>query len=129
MAFLFFRMKYTTLFFISLFSLSIVAQTNSSDTKIFSHYQDSLITICSKLFKPDNKDAVNDKLNQQLLSTFETALNMPNSLDFSFDSLSILKYISILVSPDNKFRIITWNIPSSRSSSCSGSRNSCNSLG
>ena len=104
-------MKYTTLLLFSLFSLSIVAQTNTGDTKIFSLYQDSLKTICSKLFKPDNKDAVNEKLNQQLLATFETALNMPNSINFPFDSLSILKYISILVSSDNKFRIINWNVP------------------
>lgn len=103
-------MKYKLFFFLFLFSLVSVAQTNSDNNK-FIVYQDSLKIICSKLFKPDNKDIINEKLNEQLLATFETALNLPNSFDFPFDSLSILKYISILVSPDNKFRIINWNVP------------------
>ncbi len=87
--------------------LTVICQNNT-----FPAYQDSLMRICKNLYSAKkNTDDVKTKYNQQLLTTFETALNAPNSFDYSFDSLGILNYISLLYSPDKKFRIITWNLP------------------
>lgn len=90
-----------------LFSAALFGQTNP-----FVSYQDSLLRICKKLYTTKKEDdATKEKLNEKLLATFETALNTPNSFDYPFDSLGILKYISVLTAPDKKCRIITWNIP------------------
>ncbi|HEX8516287.1 MAG TPA: hypothetical protein VF868_08825 [Bacteroidia bacterium] len=48
-------------------------------------------------------------INQQLLIKFDSVLNEPNSFEnYQFDSLK--KDLSILRSPDNKFRIIHWHM-------------------
>ena len=96
-----------------LFSLSSmvgVAQ-NAGELKTFNLFEDSLISICKKMYAPRTTDANKEKYNGELLTTFETALNTANSMDYGFDSLSILKYMSILVPSDKKCRIITWNLP------------------
>jgi hypothetical protein len=100
-------MKKTAVILLFFFSLTVVAQTTAFNT-----YQDTLIRICKNLYSSKKKtDEVKEKYNQQLLSTFEAVLNTPNSFDYPFDSLGILNYISLLYSPDKKFRIITWNLP------------------
>lgn len=53
-------------------------------------------------------DAEKEKINAQLLDDFNQLLAMPGSFDVSLNELS--KDIGILTSPDNKFRIIHWNI-------------------
>ncbi|MCW3082920.1 MAG: hypothetical protein JWP12_286 [Bacteroidetes bacterium] len=61
-----------------------------------------------------NADDFKEKTSDRLFATFEEVLNMPYSFDYAFDSL-ITNHpdIGILVSPDNKFRIIHWNISNS----------------
>ncbi len=103
-------MKKTLFFLISLLSLSAGAQT-AGEMQVFKSYRDSLLHICKKLYSEKATEADKQKYNALLLAEFEQALSTPASFDYPFDSLSILKYISILTSPDKKCRIITWNIP------------------
>lgn len=41
------------------------------------------------------------------IETLKTALQIPNSFDYSFD---LLKTVSKITSEDNKFRVFTWNL-------------------
>src|ERR1035437_688534 len=91
-----------------LFSIYSFSQEKNSETMQLNLYQDSLTILCKKIYG-SKSDSDKQKYNQQFLSTFEHALNTANSFDFSFDSLN--KDIAFLKSPDNKFRIINWNIP------------------
>ncbi len=101
-------MKKGLLFLFTCSSLLSFAQTDS-ELKVFSSFQDSLLSICKKLYA-SKTDADKQIQNGLLLSTLENALNTPNSFDFPFDSLSHYKFVSLLTPEDKKFRIITWNI-------------------
>lgn len=87
-----------------------IAQEKNPESNTLNLYQDSLSFFCRKIYSsktdPDKK-----YYNQKFLSTLEQALNITNSFEFPFDSLK--KDVAILNSPDNKFRIINWNIPKS----------------
>jgi hypothetical protein len=98
-------MKKIIFLFLFLLSLACVAQEKTA----LDLYQDTLQTICKNLYASKITDNEKQKLNQQLLLTFERALNTSNSFDYPFDSLK--KDMAILTSPDTKFRIINWNIP------------------
>jgi len=98
--------------FVSFIFVSFVAnsQKATNETFFFNSVQDTLLRICKKI-NSSKTDADKEKHNAQLLNTFEQALNTPNSFDYPFDSLSILKFVSLLTPSDKKFRIITWDIP------------------
>ncbi len=100
-------MKKTTLLILFFFSLNIDAQERSAGKHTLDLYNDSLKVICKKLYS-SKTDIDKKKYNQQLLSTFELALNTANSFDYAFDSLSD---IARLMPSDKKFRIINWNVP------------------
>jgi hypothetical protein len=99
-------MKYVVYIFCIL-SISLSAQKNLSGNAAAVADEQMLKSICNNLFKAKN-DADKKKYNQELLINFERVLNQPNSFDIPFDSLK--RDMAILVSPDNKFRIINWNI-------------------
>lgn len=72
--------------------------------------------LCSKLFhapySAKQTDADKKVINLQLLKKFDSILSLDKSFEnYQFDSLK--NDIGILNSPDNKFRIIHWNIPKS----------------
>jgi hypothetical protein len=92
--------------FILFFLISFAGK--AQDKSSLSYFQDTLQTICKKLYSSRN-DAEKQKNNQLLLACFERALNTHESFDFGFDSLK--KDIGVLLSPDKKFRIINWNVP------------------
>ncbi len=73
--------------------------------------QHKLLVICQKLFHSTTNisDAEKQKYNTELLQQFEEILNEQNSFNYPFDSLKT--EMAILNSPDNKFRIINWNVP------------------
>jgi hypothetical protein len=54
-------------------------------------------------------DVQKEKDNQHLFDLFQQLLNVPESFDYGFDSLR--KDIGLLYSPDDKFRIVHWNLP------------------
>lgn len=61
-----------------------------------------------KLLYSAKTDEDKNKYNQQLLADFEQAIRTPYMFDFAFDSVQ--KDIKILYAPDNKFRIIHWEV-------------------
>ena len=58
-------------------------------------------------FVNDENDLERKNANYEFIKTLVSALRVPNSFLYKFDSL---KTVSILNSPDNRFRLITWNI-------------------
>lgn len=97
-------MKYI-LFVFSFLSLSVFGQQQPATPAADDEHL--LKNICIQLFAAKT-DIERKKYNDQLLQTFEEVLNRPNSFDLKFDSLK--NYMGILVSPDNKFKIINWNL-------------------
>ena len=69
-------------------------------------YQDSL-SVLAKKFVNDENDLERKNANYTFIKTLVNALKVPDSFHFSFDSL---KSISIINSPDKRFRIISWPI-------------------
>src|SRR5580704_541171 len=55
-------------------------------------------------------DKQKEEANTQFLALMNKALLLPGSFDYPFDSLNT---IGVLRAPDNKFRIITWDVPKS----------------
>ncbi|MDF2433645.1 MAG: hypothetical protein JWP44_3276 [Mucilaginibacter sp.] len=69
-------------------------------------YEDSL-TVLGKKFVNDENDMERKNANYAFIKTLVSALKMPNSFLYRFDSV---KSINIINSPDNRFRIISWPI-------------------
>ncbi|QXV64745.1 hypothetical protein INP83_16890 [Mucilaginibacter sp. 21P] len=69
-------------------------------------YQDSL-RMLGKKFVNNADDMERKNANYQFIRTFVRALRVPHSFNFTFDSL---KMVSILNSPDSRFRIFTWPV-------------------
>jgi hypothetical protein len=69
-------------------------------------YEDTLKTL-GKTFINNENDLERKNANYKFIKTMVSALKIPNSFLFPFDSV---KTISILNSPDNRFRILTWPI-------------------
>jgi hypothetical protein len=69
--------------------------------------EDSLVTLLEHVHKAGN-DSVRLSRNARFLNSFSDALRMKGSFEHPFDSL---KMVSILTSPDKKFRMINWNVP------------------
>jgi hypothetical protein len=67
-------------------------------------YQDSLILLGKKIVNQE-LDLERKNANYTFIKTLVKALKVNNSFNYKFDSL---KTISILNSPDNKFRIFSW---------------------
>jgi len=77
--------------------------TNRAQLK---NYQDSLVQLGNTIINNEN-DLERKNANYQFIKTLVSALKVPNSFLFPFDSL---KVISIQNSPDNRFRIFTWHV-------------------
>lgn len=70
-------------------------------------FQDSLLMISRQTFDaPSNTERFAS--NAAFIRTLVNALKTPYSYQYGFDSL---KNISILKSPDQKFRVFTWYVP------------------
>lgn len=69
--------------------------------------QDSMIRLAGSIQAvKDNTDRF--ALNAKLIKTLVSALKIPGSYNFNFDSLS---YISAIKSPDKNFRVFSWALP------------------
>ena len=88
--------------------LSVFAQhsDDSGERTQLMVYQDSLKHLGKKFV---NNDTEMERMNANIefIKTLVKALQVPNSFNFPFDSV---KTISILNSPDNRFRLLTWHI-------------------
>ena len=77
----------------------------SGNIKKLRLYQDSLTHLGSK-FINDDTEMERMNANGEFIKTLVKALKIPHSFNFPFDSV---KSITILNSPDNRFRILTWH--------------------
>ena len=88
--------------------ISRMTSTASNDKPMeLKSYEDSLKYYFSQLAAERN-DLAKENINAKLIAYFTIALNTDNSFDYNFDSL---KNVGIIKSPDEKLRIITWNLP------------------
>lgn len=96
-----------SIFFLSL-CLNVFAQHSdeSGNIKKLALYSDSLSRLGRK-FVNDDTEMERSNANTEFIKTLVKALKIPHSYNFPFDSV---KSISILNSPDNRFRIFTWHI-------------------
>src|SRR5258708_2705476 len=78
----------------------------SGNIKQLKIYQDSLSSLGKKFINDDN-DLERKNANYAFIKTLVSALKISNSFLYPFDSV---KSISIINSPDNRFRIISWPI-------------------
>ncbi len=69
-------------------------------------YEDTLVSL-GKTFVNNENDLERKNANYQFIKTLVSALKVPNSFLYPFDSL---KSVTIVNSPDNRFRLITWHI-------------------
>jgi hypothetical protein len=74
------------------------------NTKTLENFQDTLVKI-SKATTAETFDVKKLELNGKFVKTLVDALKTPHSFGFSFDSL---KNVSIIKSPDQAFRVISW---------------------
>lgn len=90
------------------FTKTNAQQTISTENRLkLAAYQDTLSLISEETFTAVD-DISRAEKNTQFVKKFIAALKTPGSFNYDFDSL---KRISILKSPDNAFRIITWFTP------------------
>lgn len=106
-------MKRGFLFLLLIVNTLFLSATERKDSNSVRSHESELAKICQKLYHTRGlTDADKEKLNGEMLQTLETALNEPGSFEnYQFDSLR--KDIGVLLSPDEHFRIIHWNIPKS----------------
>ena len=89
-------------------SIAIQAQTlQDKDMTYFKKYEDSLSTMQKKVFF-SKTDTAKFRANAKFFHLMEEVLLNNLSFYYPFDSL---KEVNRLVSPDKKFRLITWSIP------------------
>lgn len=78
----------------------------SSFIKRLRAYEDTL-TMLGKKFINDDEELQRKNANYTFIKTLVSALKVPNSFLFPFDSVKTIKIIN---SPDNRFRILSWSI-------------------
>jgi hypothetical protein len=100
--------KLLTFFVSLLLCIHTYAQHSDENAHIkqLNLYEDTLKTL-GKTFINDENDLARKNANYKFIKTMVSALKIPNSFLYRFDSV---KTISIINSPDNRFRILTWPI-------------------
>jgi hypothetical protein len=96
-----------SVFFILTFTGRAFAQLPEADLNYFSEMEDSLKHIKDRVFY-SKKEANRFEANKEFLAVWNMVLANEKSMYYPFDSLR--KDVSILLSPDDKFRIITWDM-------------------
>jgi len=100
------RKSIIAFFLIALTTRTFAQQIDAEGLKQLKFYQDSLKHLGSAIVN-DQNSLVRKNANYQFIKTLVTALKVPNSFDFHFDSV---KTITLAQSPDNKFRIFSWHV-------------------
>jgi len=102
-------MKYPLiiLLFLTLPALSFAQQMNNGDRlKQLRTYEDSLKSLGYKVINK-HEDQERKNANYTFIRTLVSALKINDSFHYPFDSV---KSVTILNSPDTRFRIITWHL-------------------
>lgn len=94
------------LFLLIKFAVWAQPSLQSSNQTKFKIYEDSLKTLGSTFVNNEN-DLERKNANYQFIKTFVSALKIPGSYNYKFDSV---KTVSLLYSPDNQFRLFSWNV-------------------
>lgn len=89
------------------FSYSTFAQLSDADIKYYVNIEDSLKKIKERVFF-SKKESNRFEANKQFIALWNTVLKDEKSINYPFDSLK--KDVSLVMAPDKKFRIITWNM-------------------
>ncbi|MCE3279564.1 MAG: hypothetical protein K0S44_1755 [Bacteroidetes bacterium] len=98
------------LFILMTFSIHIGFSQSGHEKSAIALKESELSTICKKLYSSTGENQALQ--NGLLIEKFDSILHEPNSFEnYEFDSLK--KDLSILRSPDNKFRIIHWHLEKS----------------
>lgn len=101
-------MRNLFLFIVTLFMAQLsFAQLSDADIKYYAGLEDSLQHIAQRVFL-SKKEKNKFEANKQFLAIWNEVLKDEKSMQYPFDSLK--NDVSLLMSPDKKFRIITWNI-------------------
>ncbi|MGN7989589.1 hypothetical protein ACTJKC_19730 [Pedobacter sp. 22226] len=95
--------KFNIFLILALLSFNLKAQQVASKLGVF---QDTLIKISANTVAAQS-DAQKTEFNSRFVKTLVEALKMPNSFSFPFDSL---KNVSVIKSPDQAFRILSWYV-------------------
>ncbi len=102
-------------FFVFLFGIPLiypikgVASSPFDSASLLKVYEDSIKSI-QHIRIDARTDKEKEVANTRLFSLLNIALLLPHSFDYSFDSLTT---IGFRTSPDNQFRLITWDVPKS----------------
>lgn len=88
-----------------LYSVRVIS--NNQVNNELSYYEDSLNHYFT-LILTERDDLKKEELNKKILYFFRIALDQESSFLFTFEKL---KNVGIIYSPDNKLRIINWNLP------------------
>ncbi|WP_214070986.1 hypothetical protein [Mucilaginibacter sp. dw_454] len=100
------RRSILAFFLIALATRVFAQQIDAEGIKQLSFYQDSLKHL-GNTFINDGNDLARKNANYQFIKTLVTALKVPHSFDFPFDSV---KTITLTKSPDDKFRFFSWHV-------------------
>lgn len=103
-------MKRTIVYFLLLFTVPAFSQEITRDMRMsyVKELSSKKIAPLVKQLYASKSDKEREKLNQELLSAFREAIEVPHTFEYDFDTLQ--KDLSILRAPDNKFRIIHWHM-------------------
>ena len=103
----FFTVKTSTFKILSIVLLcsNILAAQNTD----FLFFESRLQTLASKILSAET-DSLKDEVNKLLIEDIEEVLLMKGSFQYNFESVDIL---SILASPDKKFKLFNWVVPKS----------------
>lgn len=86
---------------------STFAQLSETDISYFANLEDSLKQISQRVFY-SKKESNRFEANKQFIALWNFILKDEKSIQYPFDSLK--KDVSLLMAPDKKFRIITWDM-------------------
>ncbi|MES2567574.1 MAG: hypothetical protein V4565_11945 [Bacteroidota bacterium] len=89
------------------FSFPTLAQLSEQERNHYAKLEDSLKHIQQRVFF-SKKEANRFAANKEFIALWNEVLKDEKSMYYSFDSLK--QDISLLIAPDKKFRIITWNL-------------------
>jgi hypothetical protein len=93
------------LIFVLFFTTLVTAQDYVSQE--LATAEDALHKKFTELYKSSD-DVKKDEVNSMIMDEFEKILKNPMSFNYPFDSL---RWTGRIYSPDQKLRLITWNIP------------------
>lgn len=100
------RYKSIVIFILFCVSLSGLFSQNT-DTTLINKYEKILFQLFDSISSYNN-DFKKERINNEIINTFEKVLAIEGTFSYSFDSL---RYVGKITSNDNKLRIYTWNLP------------------